>query len=63
MPQILIRWSLEKGFLPLPKSTHQAYIQANLDVFDFSLTPEDMSTLDALQGVGGAHTEPDTADF
>ena len=63
VPQILIRWSLEKGFLPLPKSTHQAYIQANLDVFDFSLTPEDMATLDALQGVGGAHTEPDTANF
>lgn len=63
VPQVLIRWSLDKGFVPLPKSTHQAYIQANLDVFDFSLTAEEVATLDALQGVGGTHLAADTADF
>ncbi len=62
VPQILIRWSLDKGFVPLPKSTHEAYIQANLDVFDFSLTPEEVATLDTLQGINGTHLNADTAD-
>lgn len=63
VPQILIRWSLDKGFVPLPKSTHEAYIQANLDVFDFSLTPEEVATLDTLQGINGTHLNADTVDF
>ncbi|WP_336206745.1 aldo/keto reductase, partial [Leuconostoc suionicum] len=56
VPQVLIRWSLEKGFLPLPKSTHENYIKANLDVFDFALTNDEVSELDSLAGVGGTHT-------
>ncbi|QSB51926.1 aldo/keto reductase [Leuconostoc falkenbergense] len=63
VPQVLIRWSLEKGFLPLPKSTHEDYIKANLDVFDFALTNDEVSELDSLAGVGGTHTNADTADF
>jgi len=63
VPQVLIRWSLEKGFLPLPKSTHENYIKANLDVFDFALTNDEVSELDSLAGVGGTHTNADTANF
>jgi diketogulonate reductase-like aldo/keto reductase len=63
VPQVLIRWSLEKGFLPLPKSTHVNYIKANLDVFDFALTNDEVSELDSLAGVGGTHTNADTANF
>lgn len=63
IPQILIRWSLDKGFLPLPKSTHQEYIQANSDVFDFALSIEDIQTLDALEHTAGEHLDADKADF
>ena len=63
IPQILIRWSLDKGFLPLPKSTHESYIQANADVFDFSLTTEDIAALDALQAVGELHINADQTSF
>lgn len=53
--QILIRWSLQKGFVPLPKSTHEERIVENADVFGFELSPEDVGTLDALdQGSNGA---------
>ena len=61
--QVLIRWSLEHGFLPLPKSVHDKYIRANAEVFDFNLNSEQMNKLDSLHGVSGLATDPDTANF
>lgn len=61
--QIAIRWSLQHGFLPLPKSTHKKYIEQNTQVFDFELSDADMRTLDTLNGTIGTHIDPDTTDF
>ncbi|KAK4861764.1 hypothetical protein LT330_003799 [Penicillium expansum] len=44
--QVLIRWSLQMGFVPLPKSTTPKRIRENADVFDFELAAEDMKLLD-----------------
>jgi diketogulonate reductase-like aldo/keto reductase len=44
--QVLIRWSLDKGFIPLPKSVTPNRIVANADVFDFSLTGEEVRALE-----------------
>lgn len=44
--QILIRWSLQMGFVPLPKSVTESRIDENSQVFDFALTEEDMKSLD-----------------
>ncbi|KAL9064767.1 MAG: hypothetical protein Q9161_008656 [Pseudevernia consocians] len=53
--QILIRYSLQKGWVSLPKSDTPSRIEANVDVYGFSLTDEDMKTLDSLdQGAKGA---------
>ncbi|KAL4074328.1 NADP-dependent oxidoreductase domain-containing protein [Scleroderma citrinum] len=46
--QILIRWSLQKGFVPLPKSVTPTRIRSNAIVYDFELSPEDMGQLDSL---------------
>ena len=52
--QILIRWSLQKGFSPLPKSSTPSRILSNSQVYDFNLSDEEMAVLDALdQGVKG----------
>lgn len=61
--QVLIRWSLQHNFLPLPKSVHQDYIKANAEVFDFALTADDMAKLDGLQGIGQPVLDPDQAEF
>lgn len=61
--QVLIRWSLEHGFLPLPKSVHDKYIRANAEVFDFNLSSEQMNKLDSLHGVSGLATDPDAVNF
>ena len=45
--KIAIRYCLEKGTLPLPKSTHEERIKANLEI-DFKLKEEDIKTLDKV---------------
>ena len=50
VPQVCIRYDLQKGTLPLPKSVHDEYIEANTHV-DFELSDEDMAALDAITGL------------
>ncbi|EIM90875.1 Aldo/keto reductase [Stereum hirsutum FP-91666 SS1] len=53
--QILIRWSLQHGYVPLPKSATPARIRSNANLYDFSLDEEDMERIDALdKGDAGA---------
>jgi diketogulonate reductase-like aldo/keto reductase len=44
--QILMRWSLQMGFVPLPKSENPSRIEENADVYDLELSEEDMEVLD-----------------
>jgi diketogulonate reductase-like aldo/keto reductase len=46
--QVLIRWSLQKGFVVLPRSSNPTRIAENAAVFDFSLEDGQMARLDAL---------------
>lgn len=61
--QVLIRWNLQKGFLPLPKSITAERIRQNALIFDFELSAEDMAVLDALEGRVGGIQHPDYTDF
>ncbi|KZV76654.1 Aldo/keto reductase [Peniophora sp. CONT] len=46
--QVLLRWSLQRGFVPLPKSATPERIVENTQLYDFVLDEEDMASLDAL---------------
>lgn len=48
VPQILIRWSLQHGFICIPRSGNRGHIKQNADIFDFELSNEDMTKLDKL---------------
>ncbi|KAF4457570.1 hypothetical protein F53441_620 [Fusarium austroafricanum] len=53
--QVLIRYSMQKGWVPLPKSSKPERIQENIHVFDFALNGGDMEALDMLdKGSAGA---------
>jgi 2,5-diketo-D-gluconate reductase A len=43
--QILIRWSMQLGTVPLPKANQIKHLEENIEVFDFELTKEDMNML------------------
>lgn len=60
--QLCIRWCLQNGTLPLPKSVTPSRILENADVFDFAITAEDMATINALV-IEGEHHDSDQVDF
>ncbi|KAH7318073.1 NADP-dependent oxidoreductase domain-containing protein [Stachybotrys elegans] len=56
--QVLLRWSLQKGWIPLPKSDNKDRIKTNANLYSFELDEQDMATLDGLdQGAAGAIVE------
>ena len=61
--QICIRWSLQMGYLPLPKSVTPSRIEENLKVFDFALEDEDVKMIAGLTGCAGVESDPDTVPF
>lgn len=60
--QIILRWVIQNGVLPLVKSVHADRIRENLNVFDFELTAEEMSAIAALPDARFG-SNPDTAEF
>jgi len=46
--QLLLRWNLQQGTVPIPKANRLDHLKENLDVFDFELSDEDMVRLNAL---------------
>lgn len=59
--QIILRWHIQRGIVVIPKSTHKARMEENLQAFDFVLEPEDMnriSALDKKQSSFFSHSDP-----
>lgn len=51
--QVILRWHVQSGFVPIPKSANEARLRENLAVYDFELSREDMAAIGSLDtGVG-----------
>jgi len=61
--QLVLRWSLQNDFLPLPKSVHAQRIEENAQLFDFEISHHDMELIDGLRGLAGLASDPDTVNF
>lgn len=57
--QIILRFEVQEGFVVLPKSTNPQHMADNIDIFDFSLTDEDMARMRSLDTGKGSH-DPET---
>ncbi len=57
--QLCIRWCLQNGVLPLPKSVTPSRIAENADVFDFEISQEDMLEINAMEYFAGSGHHPD----
>lgn len=57
--QLCVRFALQCGVVPLPKSSSPARMQANLDVFDFVISDEDMDRILTLPQFGWSGLHPD----
>ncbi|HVX58360.1 MAG TPA: aldo/keto reductase [Candidatus Saccharimonadales bacterium] len=59
--QLMLRWAIAKGTVPIPKSGHTGRIQENFEVFDFELNESDIDAIDRLSS--GSRTTWDPTDM
>lgn len=46
--QIVLRWHIQRGIIPIPKSSNESRINENIDIFDFEISQEDMKSIESL---------------
>lgn len=46
--QVILRWHMQEGFSAIPGATNPAHIKENIDIFDFALSKEEMTTMRSL---------------
>ncbi|MGM9988137.1 MAG: aldo/keto reductase [Bacillaceae bacterium] len=57
--QVILRWHIQSGIHPIPKSVTPSRIEENFNVFDFTLTAEEMAAMDALNKDERIGPDPD----
>ena len=64
--QVILRWHLQRGIVVIPKSTHIERMEENFNVFDFTLSADDMKEIAALdkeQSSFFSHTDPNMVEW
>ena len=46
--QVALRWAMQRGTIPIPKTQSPDHLRENFDLFEFTLTPEELETITAL---------------
>lgn len=61
--QIILRWHIQNGCIPLVRSLNPKHQKENFDIFDFELSDEDMKAIDAININSRLRYDPDNCDF
>ncbi len=61
--QIVLRWHIQHGLIAIPKTVTPERIRENIDIFDFELSPQDMSAIDGLNQNRRIGPDPDNFHF
>ena len=61
--QVVLRWDLQRGVIPLPKSVHSTRIMQNIHVFDFELDESEMRIISSLDTGKRNGPDPNNFDF
>lgn len=56
--QVMLRWALQHGTVPLPRSANPDHIRENFDIFDFQLSADDMAAIDNIGQTGRTAWDP-----
>ena len=63
MVQLILRWHIQNGVIPVFRSLNKQRLLENMDVFDFSLSDEDMGLIDSININSRLRYDPDNCDF
>lgn len=63
MQQIILRWHIDNGVIPIPRSTNAQRLKQNINIFDFKLTQEEIESIDAININSRLRYDPDNCDF
>jgi 2,5-diketo-D-gluconate reductase A len=61
--QVVLRWHVQRGDIVFPKSVHRDRIKSNFDIFDFSLTGDEMDAVTGLDRGESGRTGPNPDNF
>ncbi|KRL38336.1 aldo/keto reductase [Liquorilactobacillus uvarum] len=61
--QIVLRWHIERGVVPIPKSSNLLHQRSNLDVFDFKLTTAEVDAINGLTRTDGRIDDQDPNEY
>ena len=61
--QVILRWDYQHGIISIPKSSNPERLMQNIDIFDFSLTEQEMQRINSLNENYRVRYDPDNCDF
>jgi len=61
--QIILRWNLQNGIITIPKTQNYNRLKDNIDIFNFTLTEEEVIAIDSINEDHRVRYNPDDCDF
>ena len=63
IPQVVLKWHIMEGVIPIIRSMNLNHLKTNIDIFDFDLTQDELSYIDSLNINSRLRFDPDNCDY